>query len=96
MRAPHIRSGHTYRLIVSGGAGAEPQVIEFEADGPDSALFRAQRQCAGLPAELFEDERSLGSIQCMQEGGYWVLSPPRRGAQARSRSVAISSSAERT
>ena len=95
MRASHLKLGHTYRLVLADDGAGEPCVIEFEAASADSALFLAQQQCRGRAAGLFEDGRSLGSIQCMEGGGYWVLSPSGSGVGVRSRSAAISLSDER-
>jgi hypothetical protein len=49
-------------------------VLEFEASGADTALFRAQKHCRGIEAELFENGRSLGRIVCNADSGFWLLS----------------------
>jgi hypothetical protein len=77
MRIPGSTLQHTYRLVLSDDGHGPAGTIQFEASCADTALFHAQRQCHGREAELFEDERSLGRITCMQEGGYWLLSPSR-------------------
>ena len=65
----------TYQLVMSDDGEGEPKTIEFEASSPDAALFVAERQCQGRAAELFENKRSLGRLQCARRGGYWILSP---------------------
>lgn len=64
-----------YQLVLEEEAQGTARRIEFEALGPDSALFRAEKECRGRAAELFEDGRSLGRIKCAAKGGYWVLTP---------------------
>jgi len=66
----------TYQLVLDEDGEGQAQTIEFEASGPDAALFVAQRQCQGREAELFENDRSLGRIRCSGNGGFWILSPP--------------------
>ena len=65
----------TYQLVLDEDGQGEAQTIEFEASSPDAALFVAERQCHGRAAELFENRRSLGRLQCSRLGGYWILSP---------------------
>jgi hypothetical protein len=62
-------------LVMSKDGQGEAQTIEFEASGPDAALYMAERQCHGREAELFENDRSLGRLRCSGHGGYWILSP---------------------
>jgi hypothetical protein len=64
-----------YALVLTEDGLESTRRIEFEALGPDSALFRAEKECRGREAELFEDGRSLGRIKCALNGGYWVLTP---------------------
>ena len=71
---------HTYQLVLDEDGGGTARTIEFEAAGPEVALYMAQQQCRGRPAELIEDGRSLGQVQCVPQGGYWLLSPPRPDA----------------
>jgi hypothetical protein len=78
MRMPKPSPRHTYRLVLADDALGTARTIEFEAACPDSALYLAQQQCRGREAELFEDERSLGRIQCARQGGFWVLSRARQ------------------
>lgn len=66
---------HYYELILLEDGPGGTRRIEFEALGPDSALFRAEKECRGKEAELFEDGRSLGRIKCASNGGYWLLTP---------------------
>lgn len=64
-----------YQLVLLKDGRESGHRIEFGAPGPDSALFRAEQECRGREAELFEDGRSLGRIKCASSGGYWVLTP---------------------
>jgi len=74
MRMPSSSLQHTYRLVLADDDRGTARTIEFDANCADSALYLAQRQCGGRQAELFEDERSLGKLQCAQNGGFWLLS----------------------
>ena len=77
MAKPSNRNwNHTYRLIMADDGRGAARTIEFEAAGPEAALYMAQQQCQGREAELVEDGRSLGRVQCVAQGGYWRLSPP--------------------
>lgn len=67
---------HLYRLVLSDDGEGAARTIEFEAASPDQAFFLAERQGRGRQAELLEDGRSLGRLQCMAGGGFWILSPP--------------------
>jgi hypothetical protein len=67
-----------YQLVLDEEAEGTTRSIDFDALGPDTALFRAEKECRGREAELFEDGRSLGRIKCAATGGYWVLTPTRR------------------
>ena len=64
----------TYQLVLSDDGQGLARTIEFEAASPDAALSVAERQCQGREAELFEDHRSLGRLQCAANGGFWILS----------------------
>jgi hypothetical protein len=64
-----------YQLVLGEEGEGTTRSIDFDALGPDSALFRAEKECRGREAELFEDGRSLGRIKCAAKGGYWVLTP---------------------
>lgn len=75
MRELSRRLGHTYQLVLADDDRGCEQRIEFEASGPDAALFLADRQCRGREAELFEDGQSLGRLQNCRNGGFWILSP---------------------
>ena len=75
MRAPRYAS-HTYQLVLADDGRGAARTIEFEADAPDAALFFAGSQCNGREAELFENKRSLGRVKCVENGGFWVISPP--------------------
>ena len=75
MRAANRNWAHTYQLVLSEDGRGVARTIEFEASGPEAALFLAQRECGGREAELFEDERSLGRLKCDGNGGFWMLSP---------------------
>ena len=66
---------HTYQLVLHDDDRGAARTIEFEASGRESALHVAQRQCRNREAELIEDGRSLGRIQCVGSGGYWRLLP---------------------
>ena len=72
---PDRNWNHTYQLILTDDGEGLPRTIEFEAAGPEAALYMAQQQCRGREAEVFEDGRSLGRVQCVRQGGYWRLSP---------------------
>jgi hypothetical protein len=72
---PRSRFQHIYRLVIADDGSGTGQTIEFEAPYRESAL--AQQQCRGCEAELFEDDRSLGRVQCMAQGGFWLLSRSR-------------------
>ena len=78
-RLPDQNWNHTYQLILSEDGEGLARTIEFEAAGPEAALYMAQQQCRGREAEVIEDGRSLGRVQCVPRGGYWRLSPPPAG-----------------
>jgi len=78
MRAPMRPYSQTYQLVMADDGEGEAQTIQFEATSADAALFVAERQCRGREAELFENHRSLGRLQCAKPGGYWILSPADR------------------
>lgn len=73
-RTPERNWNHTYRLVLSEDGTGVPRTIEFEAPGPEVALYMAQQQCRGREAEVLEDGRSLGRVR-MAAGGFWRLSP---------------------
>ena len=64
-----------YQLVLLDESQEPARSIVFEAPGPACALFRAEKECRGREAELFEDGRSLGRIKCAPGGGFWVLTP---------------------
>ena len=74
MGEPSRHWNRTYQLILHDAERGAGQTIEFEAAGPEAALYVAQRQCRGREAELLQDGRSLGRLKC-DTGGYWVISP---------------------
>jgi hypothetical protein len=82
MRTPLRSFSQTYQLVLHEDGQGVAQTIEFEASSPDAALFVAERQCRGRQAELFENDRSLGRLQCAAHGGYWILLSPESVAQA--------------
>ena len=67
---------HVYQLVLDDDGQGGTRTIEFEAEAPDAALFFAGSHCGGREIELFEDERSLGRLKCVENGGFWVISPP--------------------
>ena len=71
MAVPGTSFQHAYRLVLADDGRRPALTIRVEASCAESA----RRQCQGREAELFEGERSLGRIICMQQGGYWLLSP---------------------
>lgn len=75
MNRSSLSARRHYQLVLSEDGPGTARRIEFEALGSDSALLRAERECRGREAELFEDGRSLGRIKCASSGGYWLLSP---------------------
>lgn len=75
MNRSRLTTNRHYELVLSEDGPESARRIEFEALGPDSALFRAEKECRGREAELFEDGRSLGRIKCAPNGGFWVLTP---------------------
>jgi hypothetical protein len=75
MTRSSLTATRRYQLVLLEGGHDSGRRIEFEAPGADSALFRAEQECRGREAELFEDGRSLGRINCGSSGGYWVLTP---------------------
>ena len=66
----------TYRLILHDDERGAGRTIEFEASGADAALYVAQQTCLGREAELLEGGRSIGRLKCVEDGGFWVISPP--------------------
>lgn len=76
METPRRSFSQTYQLVLAEDGQGQAQTIEFEASGPDAALFVAERQCRGRDAELLENGRSLGRLRCADRGGFWILSPP--------------------
>jgi hypothetical protein len=81
MRKPIKSFTQTYQLVLAADEEGEARTIEFEATSPDAALYVAQRQCRGREAELFENDRSLGRLQCAKPGGFWILSPAAANTQ---------------
>lgn len=79
MRTTTGNVGHTYQLVLRKDGRGDARTIEFQASGRESALHMAQRQCRDREAELIEDGRSLGRIQCVGSGGYWRLLPTKTG-----------------
>jgi hypothetical protein len=75
MNKSSLSGDRHYQLVLTDEGEGKTRRIEFDALGPDSALFRAEKECRGREAELFEDGRSLGRIKCAAKGGYWVLTP---------------------
>jgi hypothetical protein len=65
---------HLYQLVMSDDGQGPARTIELEAVGPEAALYMAERQCKGRELELLQDDRSLGRLKCVAEGGYWILS----------------------
>jgi len=78
MQTPSRAFSQTYQLVMGEDGVGHAETIEFRATTADAALFIAERQCRGRQAELFENERSLGRLQCSKQGGYWILSPARQ------------------
>jgi hypothetical protein len=76
MGTPRRTFSQIYQLVMAEDGQGGAQTIEFEASSPDAALFVAERQCQGREAELFENHRSLGRLQCAKNGGFWILSGP--------------------
>ncbi len=68
--------GRLYRLVIKNDGAAPDEIIEFEANGPESALFMAQRYRVRKEAELYEGERSLGRVKLDPRAGFWVIAPP--------------------
>ncbi len=66
---------NTYRLVTADRRDV-PRMIEFEANGPGSALQVAGRHCSGRDMEVFENGRSLGRFRNDVNGGFWVITPP--------------------
>ena len=65
-----------YRLVVDEGLRAQWRSIEFEADGPQSALLAADRLGAGQEVAIFEDGRPLARVRMVEGAGCWVINPP--------------------
>ena len=65
---------HLYQLVMSDDGQGPARTIELEAAGPEAALYLAERQCRGRELELLQDDRSLGRLKCVADGGYWILS----------------------
>lgn len=76
MLNPRIPVENSYRLVVSADRHGALRVIEFHARGRESALLAAERHCAGSKAEVFENGRSLGMLQNVSDGGFWVITQP--------------------
>lgn len=62
---------HTYRVCLTDGWGGSHD-IEFEALGPDIALFKAQKFCGSRSFAMFEDGKQLADLKCVQ--GVWQVS----------------------
>jgi len=80
MTGSRFRGDNVYRLVLGQDGVGEPRMIEFEAAGSHFALMLAEQHCAGRVTEILENGRSLGSVQNVAGGGYWVLTsakPPR-------------------
>ena len=75
MDRSNLTVNRQYQLVLLDERQESARSIVFEAPGADSALFRAEKECRGREAELFEDGRSLGRIKCASSGGFWVLTP---------------------
>ena len=68
-----------YRLVARPGAGAAAHAVEFEADGPQEALFTAERLVGGGDVAIFEDGRPLVRVRRMHAAGGWMINPPQLG-----------------
>jgi hypothetical protein len=75
MNKSSLNGTRHYQLVLNEEAEGTTRSIDFDAFGPDTALFRAEKECRGRDAELFEDGRSLGRIKAAAKGGFWVLTP---------------------
>ncbi len=64
-----------YRLEVGGNSDEPARLIEFAADGPESALHAAQRHSSGESIKVFEDGRPLASVRLVSEHGFWTIGP---------------------
>ena len=53
--------------------------VEFEADGPESALQAANRLGTSRPVTIFEDGRPIARVRTVQGAGGWVINPPLLG-----------------
>lgn len=65
----------TYRLVLDDDGDGMAHTIEFEASGAEVALILAERHCQGCTAEVFEEGNSLGRLQNVAAGGFWVITP---------------------
>ena len=95
MQHPNRKWSNTYQLVLSEDGRGTAGKIQFEATSPESALFFLQQQCGGREAELFENDRSLGRVRCVRNGGYWVISPPALAAEGE-KPVAARAASSRT
>lgn len=64
-----------YRLELGGQGCAAAQVIEFEAEGPEAALFAAERHGGGREVTLFEDGCPLARLRLASGHGFWTVGP---------------------
>lgn len=68
-----LRRLHTYRVVLNDDAQGAARIVEFEAEGPESALLFVGKNCVGRVAELLEDGRSLGVVCNHRDGGFWTI-----------------------
>ena len=65
----------TYRLVLGDDSRGTLQIIEFEADGPQSVLLAVDRYCNGREARIYDAGTCLGRVRKLRAGGFWVVSP---------------------
>ena len=74
-----MRGTKLYRLVIERNSRVEAVELQFEADGPHTVLFAADRLGPGREVAVFEDGLPLARLGTMEGAGYWVINPPQLG-----------------
>ena len=62
-----------YRLVVNDDEAAPAEVAEVDSLTPRAALQLAGRLYPGRAVEIFENDRLLGRVRNLPDGGYWIV-----------------------
>lgn len=71
-----IAGTRLYRLVVAACGADLPKIIEFTADGAESALTSAERNGDGREVALFEDGLPIARVRHVARDGFWIINEP--------------------